>query len=78
MLVARRTIASAAFGLALALGLVPGLWAPLAAEPLRIVTTTSQLADLARNVAGDRAEVTALMARASTRISTARRGRHSR
>jgi manganese/zinc/iron transport system substrate-binding protein len=34
---------------------------PAAAEPLSIVTTTSQIADMARNVAGERATVRALM-----------------
>ena len=54
MPVVRRTI--------LALGLVSGMpLTALATEPLTIVTTTSQIADMARNVAGERASVTALM-----------------
>jgi len=56
MPVARRTVLAAA-ALAAALPLA----APAAAEPLAIVTTTSQIADMARNVAGERATVTALM-----------------
>ena len=52
----RRTVL-AAMALAAALPLA----APAAAEPLTIVTTTSQIADMARNVAGERAVVTALM-----------------
>jgi len=56
MPVARRTML-AAVALAAALPLA----APAAAEPLTIVTTTSQIADMARNVAGERATVTALM-----------------
>nr|WP_244301362.1 zinc ABC transporter substrate-binding protein [Leucobacter insecticola] len=32
-----------------------------AADPIQVVTTTGILADLARNVAGDRAEVTPLV-----------------
>ena len=56
MPVARRTMfAALAFAAALPLA------APAAAEPLTIVTTTSQIADMARKVAGERATVTALM-----------------
>lgn len=56
MPVARRTL-FAAMVWAAALPLA----GPVAAEPLTIVTTTSQIADMARNVAGERATVTALM-----------------
>jgi manganese/zinc/iron transport system substrate-binding protein len=56
MPLARRTML-AAVALAAALPLA----APAAAEPLTIVTTTSQIADMARNVAGERATVSALM-----------------
>jgi manganese/zinc/iron transport system substrate-binding protein len=46
----------------LAIGAVAlGLAARVGAEPLRVVATTSMIADAARQVAGDRAEVTALM-----------------
>jgi manganese/zinc/iron transport system substrate-binding protein len=54
---ARRTVIAASLGLFGAAALVT----PAAAEPLTIVTTTSQIADMARNVAGERATVTALM-----------------
>lgn len=57
MLISRRAVTAAV--LALALG--AGTSVPLAAEPLRIIATTGQLADLVRNVAGEQAEVTALM-----------------
>ncbi len=57
MPVARRLVLAAALSLAVGLPL-PGT---AAAEPLTIVATTSQVADLARHVAGERAVVTALM-----------------
>ncbi len=57
MPVARRSILAAALGLAGVLQLA----SPAAAEPLTIVATTSQIADMARHVAGERAAVTALM-----------------
>jgi len=53
---ARRTVLAA-----MALVATLPLAAPAATEPLGIVTTTSQIADMARNVAGERATVTALM-----------------
>ena len=56
MQVARRTVFAIALGLASAMPL-----AAAASPPLTIVTTTSQIADIARNVAGERASVTALM-----------------
>ncbi|HRQ71616.1 MAG TPA: zinc ABC transporter substrate-binding protein [Phycisphaerales bacterium] len=40
---------------------VAGVSAALAGEPLRVVATTGMVADLVRNVAGERAEVTGLM-----------------
>ena len=42
------------------------LWSTgsLAAEPLRVVTTIAQIADVTREVAGDRAHVTSLMGEA--------------
>jgi len=57
MTVRRRGLLAAIFTAA---WLAAGLPAA-AAEPLRIVTTTSQIADMARTIAGDRAEITALM-----------------
>jgi manganese/zinc/iron transport system substrate-binding protein len=58
MPIARRT----GLAIAIALGFAAGMpLAALADEPLTIVTTTSQIADMARNVAGERASVTALM-----------------
>jgi manganese/zinc/iron transport system substrate-binding protein len=57
MLFARRFVIAAVIGL---VGVLQAS-APTAAEPLTIVTTTSQIADMARHIAGDRARVTALM-----------------
>jgi manganese/iron transport system substrate-binding protein len=47
--------------LALVLGLALGLAGPAAAEKLRVATTFTVIADMARNVAGDAAEVVSLI-----------------
>lgn len=57
----RRTIIAAGLGLLCAAALTASAPAAGEGEPLVIVTTTSQIADMARNVAGERATVTALM-----------------
>ena len=52
---------AAGFASLLASGAAAGCGPPGDAEPLKVVATTGMIADAARNIAGDRAKVTALM-----------------
>ena len=68
MALPRRTLLAVSLGLA-------GIALPRvlrAAQPLTVVATTGMIADIVRQVAGERAEVTALMGEGLSRSAAAR------